>query len=92
MKVYYRARKINALDGEDKGIIRENGIPVTGYNAQYPGIAPPEEIKQNGRVNRIGGQVLYLAEDIKTSCKELKANKNDYISVDKCTINNKIKA
>ena len=89
--IYYRARKINDFDGEETGIIRENGIPVTGYNVQFSGIAPSQEIKQNGRVNRIGEQVLYLAEDIETSCKEQKADENDYISVAECTINNNIK-
>ena len=63
--IYYRARKINALDREDKGIFRENGIPVTGYNVQYSGVAPSQKITENGRVNRIGEQVLYLAEDLK---------------------------
>lgn len=89
--IYYRARKINDFDGENTGIIRENGIPVTGYNVQFSGIAPSQEVKQNGRVNRIGEQILYLAEDIETSCKEQKADENDYISVAECTINNKIK-
>lgn len=89
--IYYRARKINDFDGEDTGIIRKNGIPVSGYNVQYSGIAPVQAIRQNGRVNRIGEQVLYLAEDIETSCKEQKADENDYISIAECTINNKIK-
>lgn len=89
--IYYRARKINDSDGEYAGIIRKNGIPITGYNIQYSGIAPVQAIKQNGRVNRIGEQVLYLAEDIETSCKEQKAGEKDYISVAECIINNKIK-
>lgn len=89
--IYYRARKINTFDGEDKGIIRENGIPITGYNVQNSGVAPSQKITENGRVNRIGEQVLYLAEDTETSCKEQKADENDYISVAECTINNKIK-
>lgn len=89
--VYYRARKINDNDGEDTGIIREKGIPVSGYNDQYSGIAPVHAIKQNGRVNRIGEQVLYLAEDIETACKELKVDEKDYVSVAECTISNKIK-
>ena len=89
--IYYRARKINALDREDKGIFRENSIPVTGYNVQYSGVAPSQKITENGRVNRIGEQVLYLAEDIETSCKEQKVDENDYISVAECTINNEIK-
>lgn len=88
--VYYRARIINDFDGEDTGIFRENGIPVSGYNDQYSGVAPVQAIKKNGRVNRIGEQVLYLAEDMETSCKEQKAGKNDYISVAECTINKKI--
>lgn len=90
-EIYYRARKINDSDGEDTGIVRKNGIPITGYNVQYSGIAPVQAIKQNGRVNRIGEQVLYLAEDIDTSCKEQKADEKDYISVAECIINNKIK-
>lgn len=90
-EIYYRARKINDSDGEDTGIVRKNGIPITGYNVQYSSIAPVQEIKQNGRVNRIGEQVLYLAEDIDTSCKEQKADEKDYISVAECIINNKIK-
>lgn len=89
--IYYRARIINDFDREDTGIIRKNGIPISGYNDQYSGVAPTQAIRQNGRVNRVGEQVLYLAEDIETSCKEQKANENDYISVAECAINNKIK-
>lgn len=88
--IYYRARIIKDSDGEDTGIIRENGIPITGYNVQYSGVAPIAAIKQNGRVNRIGEQVLYLAEDMVTSCKEQKAEKNTYISVAECSIKNEI--
>lgn len=90
-KIYYRARIINPDDGEDTGIIRENGIPVTGYDDLHSGVAPVSAIDKNGRVNRIGEQVLYLAEDLKTSCKEQKATENDYISVAECPIQNKIK-
>ena len=62
-----------------------------GYDDQHSGVAPVSAINDNGRVNHIGEQVLYLAEDIKTSCKEQKATENDYISVAECTIKNKIK-
>ena len=89
--IYYRARIIDPDDGEDTGIIRENGIPVSGYDDQHSGVAPVSAITKNGRVNRIGEQVLYLAEDIKTSCKEQKASENDYISVAECTIKDRIK-
>lgn len=89
-KIYYRARKINPDDGENTGIIKENGVPVSGYNEQYSGVAPVSAIKENGRVNHIGEQVLYLAEDIETSCKEQKATENDYISVAECMIKNRI--
>ncbi len=88
--IYYRARIIDPSDGENTGIIRENGIPVSGYDEQHSGVASVSAIKQNGRVNHIGEQVLYLAENIKTSCKEQKASENDYISVSECTIKNKI--
>lgn len=90
-KIYFRARIINDSDGEDTGIIRKNGIPISGYNSKYSGVAPIQAIKENGRVNRVGEQVLYLAEDIETSYKEQKADENNYISVSKCAINNKIK-
>lgn len=89
--IYYRARIINDFDGEDTGIIRKKGIPVRGYDIQHSGVAPTHAIKQNGRVNRVGEQVLYLAEDIETSCKEQKADENDYISVAECTIYDRIK-
>ena len=89
--IYYRARIIEQSDGEETGIIRKNNIPITGYNVQYSSIAPPEKITANGRVNRIGEPVLYLAEDIETSCKELKASEDAYISVAECLINNTIK-
>ena len=62
-----------------------------GYDDQHSSVAPVSAINDNGRVNHIGEQVLYLAEDIKTSCKEQKATENDYISVAECTIKNKIK-
>lgn len=90
-EIYYRARIIDPTDGEDTGIIRENNIPVRGYDDQHSGVAPISAIKENGRVNHIGEQVLYLTEDIKTSCKEQKASENDYISVAECTIKNRIK-
>ncbi len=89
-EIYYRARIINPSDGKDTGVIRENGIPVSGYDDQHSGVAPASAITQNGRVNHIGEPILYLAEDIKTSCKEQKADKNDYISVAECTVKSKI--
>lgn len=90
-EIYYRARIINPTDGEATGIVRKDGIPVSGYDDQHSGVAPVSAIKKNGRVNHIGEQVLYLAEDIKTACKEQKATENDYISVAECAIKNKIK-
>lgn len=33
--IYYRARIIQDADGEDTGIVRRNGVPVSGYNTQY---------------------------------------------------------
>lgn len=89
--IYYRARIIQDSDGEDTGIVRRNGVPISGFNTQYSGVAPAKAIKENGRVNRIGEQVLYLAEDIETSCKEQKANEDDYFSVAECAINSTIK-
>lgn len=88
--IYYKARKIEQSDGKETGIIRKNNIPITGYNVECSGIAPPEKIKTNGSVNRIGKPVFYLAEDIETSYKELKASENAYISVAECVINNTI--
>ncbi|MXP74469.1 hypothetical protein GN277_03240 [Lachnospiraceae bacterium WCA-9-b2] len=79
--IYYRARIIDPADGENTGIIKENGIPISGYDDLHSGVAPASAIKITGRVNHAGEQVLYLAEDIKTSCKEQKAAENDYISV-----------
>ncbi len=90
-KIYYRARRIDPSDREDTGIIREDDIPITGYDEQHSGVPPVSAIKKNGRVNRIGEQVLYLAEDITTSCKEQKTTENDYISVAECTIKNGVK-
>ena len=91
MGINYRARIILPDDTENTGIIRENGIPINGYNTEHSGVAPIKNITKNGRVNRIGEQVLYLAEDIQTTCKEQKANANDYISVAECTIKEKIR-
>ncbi len=88
--IYYRARIIDPADGENTGIIKENGIPISGYDDLHSGVAPASAIKITGRVNHAGEQVLYLAEDIKTSCKEQKATENDYISVAECTIKNRI--
>ena len=88
--IYYRARIIDPADGENTGIIKENGIPISGYDDLHSGVAPASAIKITGRVNHAGEQVLYLAEDIKTSCKEQKAAENDYISVAECTIKNRI--
>lgn len=89
--IYYRTRIINPADGEDTGIIRENNIPISGYNDQYSGVPSVEDIKENGRVNHIGEQVLYLSEDIETSCKEKRPSEIDYLSVAECDIKNSIK-
>lgn len=89
--IYYRARIIDPNDGENTGIIRENNIPVSGYDDRHSGVADVSEIEKSGRVNHAGEQVLYLSEDIETSCKEKKASENDYLSVAECTIKNKIK-
>ena len=88
--VYYRARIIDDKDGENMGIIREGGIPITGYDICHSGVAPKDKIKENGRVNHIGEQVLYLAEDEQTACKETKADRNTYLSVAECPINQPI--
>ena len=62
--IYYRARIINDCDGEEAGIIRDNnGVPIRGYNMQYSGVPPEDKVRKNGRVNRIGESVLYIAED-----------------------------
>lgn len=90
-KLYYRARIINETDGEKAGIIRKNGIPITGYDVSHSGVAPADCIKENGRVNHTGEQVLYLAEDAETSCKENKPDKNSFLSVAECRIKDHIK-
>lgn len=89
--IYYRARVIKDTDGEDTGIIRKCGAPITGYNIAYSGVPPAKYITENGRVNHIGEQVLYLAEDEETSCKENKAENNQYLSVAECQIESNIK-
>lgn len=83
---YYRARIIQDCDGEDKGIFRKNGVPISGYNSQYSGVAPESKIKENGRANRKGEAVLYIAEDEETACKEQKPQESDYLSVAECVI------
>ena len=89
--IYYRTRIIKDTDGEDTGIIRKHGVPITGHNISYSGVPPVACITENGRVNHIGEQVLYLAEDEETSCKENKAEDNAYLSVAECKIENNIK-
>ncbi len=90
--VYFRTRKIEDKDGEETGIIRKNGIPVTGYNVSYSSVAPIKYIKENGRVNHAGERVLYLSEDMVTSCKENKPQNNEYLSVAECHIEKNIQA
>ena len=89
--IYYRARIIKEADGEDTGIIRKQGVPITGYNISHSGVPPAKYITENGRANRIGEQVLYLAEDEETSCKENKAESNVYLSVAECKIESSLK-
>lgn len=89
--IYYRARIINEYDGVEKGVIRENGIPVKGYNSKYSGVPPIECIKSNGRANHMEEQVLYLAEDEVTACKENKASSEAYLSIAECYIKQKIR-
>lgn len=86
--IYYRARIIKDSDGEETGIIRNSrGEPISGYNIQYSGAPSEDKVIENGRVNRIGESVLYIAEDEETSCKEQKPNETDYLSVAKCAFN-----
>ncbi|MFI3200739.1 MAG: RES domain-containing protein [Eubacteriales bacterium] len=80
-ETFYRARVIADEDGMEQGIVRENGIPITGYNTIYSGVPPKEVIKHEGRVNRINEQVLYIAEDQETAIRELKDEKSKYFSV-----------
>lgn len=89
--VYYRARIIDDKDGENTGIIYERGIPITGYDVCHSGVAPKDKITENGRVNHIGEQVLYLAEDEQTACRETKADRNTYLSVAECPIDQPIR-
>ena len=89
--VYYRARIIDDKDDENTGITRKGGIPITGYDVCYSGVAPKNKITENGRVNHIGEQILYLAEDKETSCRETKADRNTYLSVAECLIDRPIK-
>ncbi len=89
--VYYRARIIDDKDGENTGITREGGIPITGYDVNHSGVAPKDKITENGRVNHIGEQILYLSEDEQTSCRETKADKNTYLSVAECPIDRPIR-
>lgn len=89
--IYYRSRIIEPKHGKDEGIIRENGIPVTGFNDDNSGVPSEKYVKKNGRVNHVGEPVLYLAEDIVTSCKEQKPKRDDFLSVAECRIENSIK-
>lgn len=89
--IFYRTRIIRDEDGEETGIIRKNGIPISGYNIQYSGVAPEKAVQDNGRANRKDEAVLYLAEDIETSCREMKAKETEYLSVAECSINNDIR-
>ena len=45
-RIYYRARTIDEMDGEETGIFRKNGIPISGYAIQHSGITPKEKIKE----------------------------------------------
>lgn len=89
--IYYRTRIINDYDGEETGVIRNGGVPISGYNSQYSGVAPENKVNENGRANRKGESVLYLAEDEVTSCKEQKPQETDYLSVAECKIDGDIK-
>ena len=66
-------------------------MPITGYNISHSCVPPAKYVTENGRVNHIGEQVLYLAEDEETSCKENKAESNVYLSVAECKIESNIK-
>ncbi len=89
-QIYYRGREILANESEEVGVVYEGTKPVTGYKEEYSGVTPIKYIKQDGRANRIGEQVLYLAEDIETAVKELKVENDSYISVAECKVDGPI--
>ena len=85
---WYRARKI---PNNDKNIIyNDSGIPIGGYNSEQSGIAPARYISE-GRANDKNEQVLYVAEDKNIALKEIKADKNSYVSLAYCIFNKDIR-
>ena len=87
-KKWYRARKIQ---NNDKNIIyNEDGIPIRGYNPEQSGVAPAKYISE-GRANDKNEQVLYVAEDQNTALKEIKADKDSYVSLSHCILNENIR-
>ncbi len=87
-KKWYRARKIQ---NNDKNIIyNEVGIPIRGYNPEQSGVAPARYISE-GRANDKNEQVLYVAEDQNTALKEIKADKDSYVSLSHCILNKNIR-
>lgn len=85
---WYRARKIQ--NNDENIIYNEVGIPIRGYNSEQSGVAPARYISE-GRANDKNEQVLYVAEDQNTALKEIKADKDSYVSLSHCILNKNIR-
>lgn len=48
--------------------------------------APPNALAKNGRINRAGFSILYLAEDEYTAIQEIRPNPGDFVSVGKFSL------
>ncbi len=81
-RTVYRSRIID-LDADvntGKGITRDNGRLVGGFNDKESWVPPKEKCKLQ-RLNRDGEQVLYVAEKYETAVQEQKANYGQFVSV-----------
>ena len=71
----YRSRKITRAE-----IKKDTAGNYIGFSKKESGV-PPYRNAPYGRVGTSGIPVLYTANDIKTSCAELRPTKGEYISV-----------
>ncbi len=82
VKIVFRTRKINLDKDVDtgKGITMYEGKLVGGFDEENSRIAPPEYCDIQ-RLNRMGEQVFYIAEERETAIAEQKVTTDEFLSV-----------
>lgn len=76
---FYRARLISEEDKNELNQYRD--VRFYGFSSSGCGAPPPEKVDKDGRCNRVGQSVLYLAEDQYTALAETRPGKRKRVSI-----------